>query len=81
MGFCLLWSGVVDVIGLMELLEHLMSSAQPFVRDIFYSILLEHLMGHLLSFVVLVLLLLCVVRVVGVLSLCCGGLKGHFGPR
>ena len=41
--------------------------------------LLEHLRGHLLSFLVLVLLLLCVVGVVGVLSFCCGGLKGHFG--
>ena len=42
--------------------------------------LLEHILGHLHSFVVLVLFLLCVVGVVGVLLFCCGGLKGHFGP-
>ncbi len=40
----------------------------------------DHLLGYLIPFVVLVLLLLCVVGVVGVLSFCCGGLKGHFGP-
>ena len=40
----------------------------------------EHLLGHLLSSYVLVLLLLCIVGVVGVLSFCRGGLKGHFGP-
>ena len=40
----------------------------------------EHLMGLLLSSFVLVLMLLCVVGVVKVLSFCCGGSKGHFGP-
>jgi hypothetical protein len=40
----------------------------------------EHLLGHLLSSVVLVLLLLYVFGMVRVLSFCSGGLKGHFGP-
>jgi len=38
------------------------------------------LLGHLLSFSVLVLMLLRVVGVVWVLSFRCGGLKGPFGP-
>ena len=42
--------------------------------------LLGHLLGHLLSSDVLVLLLLCVVGVFWVLSFCSGGLKGHFDP-
>jgi len=40
----------------------------------------EHLLGHVISYFALVLMLLCVVGVVGVLSFCCGGLRGHFGP-
>jgi hypothetical protein len=44
----------------------------------------EHLMGHLLGFMlsstIFVLLLLCVVGVVWVLSFYSGGLKGHFDP-
>jgi hypothetical protein len=40
----------------------------------------EHLLGHLLSSFVLFMMLLCVVGEAGVLSFCCGGLKGHFGP-
>ena len=39
-----------------------------------------HLMGDLLLSSVLVLLLILVVGVLGVLSLCCGGLKGHLDP-
>ncbi len=42
--------------------------------------LCEQLLGHFLPSSVLVLRLLYVVGVVGVLSFCCGGLKGHFGP-
>ena len=38
------------------------------------------LLGDLLLSSVLVMLLLCVVGVLGVLSLCCGGLKGHLDP-
>jgi len=37
-------------------------------------------MEHMFSSFVLLMMVLCVVGVVGVLSLCCGGLKGHFGP-
>jgi len=40
----------------------------------------EHRLGHLCPLSVLVLILRCVVEVVGVLSFCCGGLWGHFGP-
>ena len=39
----------------------------------------EHLLGYMRPSYVLVLLLLWVVEVVGILSFCCGGLKGHFG--
>jgi len=38
------------------------------------------LLGHLLSSLVLVLMLLRFIGVVWVLSLCRGDLKGHFGP-
>ena len=38
------------------------------------------LLGDLIPSSVLVLLLLCVVEVLGVLSFCCGGSKGHLDP-
>jgi len=37
-------------------------------------------MGRMCPLFVLVLMFRCVVEVVGVLSLCCGGLWGQFGP-
>ena len=60
MGLCLWWCGVVDIVRLLGLWEHLI--------------------GNLLPVTFLVLTLLYVVEVVVVLSFCCGGSKGHFGP-